>query len=147
MRSGKSSEAPLTQALASVEGALVLLLYLSLLTEIIAMAMGRYSDTSNDNSKGKGGPSRPPVVHVGKKSCGMCHDKKNIRSLDNLWRRMQKATNQMRLVNLRHHMITKVMMEARMQAREREREKLHQKKEKLFAGVLKPGWGTAVRGV
>ena len=86
------------------------------------------------------------VYNRGKKSCGMCREKKSIRSLDNLWRRMQKATNQMRLVNLRHHMITKVMMEARMQAREKEREKLHQKKEKLFAGIFKPLQNT-VRGV
>jgi hypothetical protein len=57
---------------------------------------------------------------------------------------MQKATNQMQLINLRHHMITKFMMEARMQARERERERLHQKKEKLFASILTP-LGNTVR--
>ena len=59
---------------------------------------------------------------------------------------MQKATNQMRLVNLRHHVITKLMMEARMQAREKGRERLNQKKEKLFARILKP-LETTVRDV
>lgn len=63
----------------------------------------------------------------------MCHKKKAAGSLDHLWRRMRQATNQMRLINLRHQVITKVMMESRIEARMQEREKQQRKKQKLLA--------------
>ena len=48
----------------SVEGALVLLLYVSLITELIAIARGRYCYVRNDNSHQKGRPLRPIMRYV-----------------------------------------------------------------------------------
>ncbi|KAK7504430.1 hypothetical protein BaRGS_00004296 [Batillaria attramentaria] len=117
-----------------VEGVLVLLLYVSLLTDVLNIIKGRYR-ARNYYPVQESRPFRPLVSSM-RKSCGMCQEKKSIRSLDVLWRRMRQATNQMRLINLRHHMITKVMMESRMEARLHEREKQQKKKEKLLGDIL-----------
>lgn len=126
-----------SRAVVSVDGALVLLLYLSLISELLVYVRGRYPGSK------KGGNSnrrfyRSTVHHTrGKRHCKPYHEKKQIHSLDTLWRRMQKATNQTRLVNLQHHVITKLMMEARIQARQRDREKQQQRKERQMAGAAK----------
>ncbi|XP_076454516.1 uncharacterized protein LOC143289436 [Babylonia areolata] len=119
-------------AAVSVEGALVLLLYLSLLSELLFVARGRYPGCRNRNSNRR---FYRAAVHTSKRYSRPYPEKKRIRSLDTLWRRMQKATNQMRLVNLRHHVITKLMMEARMQARQRERERQQHKKVRHLAAT------------
>ncbi|PVD21617.1 hypothetical protein C0Q70_17416 [Pomacea canaliculata] len=116
-----------------VEWLLVSLLYMLLATEIINILRDRYMIQGHRSDLKDPTPASRPLVTSTRKPCGMSHKKKAAGSLDHLWRRMRQATNQMRLINLRHQVITKVMMESRIEARMQEREKQQRKKQKLLA--------------
>ncbi|KAL8608198.1 hypothetical protein ACOMHN_016653 [Nucella lapillus] len=124
-----------SRAVVSIDGALVLLLYLSLISEILVYLRGRYPSSKKGGNSNRRFCNRSAIHHTGKRHCKPYHEKNQIHSLDTLWRRMQKATNQTRFVNLQHHVITKLMMEARIQARQREREKQQLRKEKQRVGA------------